>query len=114
MRRQRLLLVVWVMFVMGLAVRAFAGALVVDGGVAPVVVQPLVLDVNTASVVELQLLPGIGRVRAEAIVLERLRRGPFTALEELGRIDGLGPLTVRGLAPYLRCETPAGGAAAGR
>ncbi|MBL8732620.1 MAG: helix-hairpin-helix domain-containing protein [Planctomycetes bacterium] len=114
MRRQRWLLVAWVLLVMGLAVRAFATALIVDGGVPPLVVSPLRLDVNTASVVELQLLPGIGRVRAEAIVLERLRRGPFTSLEDLGRIDGLGPLTVGGLAPYLRCSSPEDRAGAGR
>jgi competence protein ComEA len=99
--RERLLLQLWALVVFGLAVRAFASALVRDGAVPPLAVKPLVFDINRASVVELQLLPGLGRTRAEAIVLERIRHGGFRDLGDLQRVDGIGPLTIAALAPYL-------------
>lgn len=43
--------------------------------------QPL--NLNTASVEELEALPGIGEVRAEAIVDSRTNDGPFTQVEDL-------------------------------
>jgi competence protein ComEA len=43
--------------------------------------QPI--NLNTASVEELEALPGIGEVRAEAIVDSRTDDGPFTQVEDL-------------------------------
>lgn len=43
--------------------------------------QPV--NLNTASVKELESLPGIGEVRAEAIVDSRTDDGPFTQVEDL-------------------------------
>jgi DNA uptake protein ComE-like DNA-binding protein len=37
------------------------------------------------------VLPGVGRTRAEAIVVDRIRNGPFHCLAELQRVDGFGP-----------------------
>ena len=76
------------------------------GGGGPIRVEPLVLDPNLASVEELQLLPGVGRTRAEQIVLERIRRGPFKSLAELERVDGIGEDTVRNLARHLVVAAP--------
>jgi competence ComEA-like helix-hairpin-helix protein len=53
-----------------------------------------VLNVNRATVAELQLLPGIGKGRAEKIV-ERREKKPFSSLEDLGRIKGLHALVQR-------------------
>lgn len=114
MRRQQLLLVVWVMVVMGLAVHALAAALLADDGGAPVRVTPLRLDLNTAGILELELLPGVGRVRAEAIVLDRVRHGPFGRLADLDRVDGFGQVTIAGLAPFLHCDPPRRTVADGR
>lgn len=75
-------------------------------GLAPpgpaVTVQLRQLDVNRASVDELQALPGVGPGRAEAIVLERIRRGPFEVVDDLLRVDGLGPDLLRRLRPFVR------------
>ncbi len=49
------------------------------------------LNLNSASVSELDRLPGIGPARAAAILQEREARGPFTSVEELSRVPGLGP-----------------------
>ena len=74
-------------------------------GVAPA--APLVhmvswrVDVNRASVAELQVLPGIGPGRAEALVLERIRGGIFAGLEDIGRVRGFGAVALDRLAPHV-------------
>ncbi len=47
------------------------------------------IDVNSATVEQLQTLPGIGSVRAAAIVAERAHRG-FETVDGLARVDGIG------------------------
>ena len=59
------------------------------------------IDVNRASVAELQVLPGIGPGRAEAVVLERIRGGSFRGLDDLGRVHGFGPRMLARLAPHV-------------
>jgi len=59
------------------------------------------VDLNTGSTAELQLLPGIGAVRAQQIVAYRERFGLFTSLETLRKIKGIGPQTIRRLRLYL-------------
>ena len=87
------------MVTVGLAVRA------TWRGVAPaaplVQVVPWRVDVNRASVAELQVLPGIGPGRAEALVLERIRGGFFRGLEDLGRVRGFGAMVLGRLAPHV-------------
>lgn len=60
------------------------------------------LDLNVASVQELDGLPGIGPALAERIVAHRERNGPFRALEELARISGISPRMVEELRPLAR------------
>jgi competence ComEA-like helix-hairpin-helix protein len=61
----------------------------------------LPLPLNEIEVGGLDLLPGIGPVRAEAIARDRARRGPFRRVEELTRVEGIGPETVERLRPFL-------------
>jgi len=56
----------------------------------PDVAQPAKVNINTATVEELQQIVHIGPARAEEIV--RLR--PFKSLDDLGRVRGLGPSRV--------------------
>ncbi|MHC4548039.1 MAG: ComEA family DNA-binding protein [Planctomycetota bacterium] len=58
--------------------------------------QPLVPDLNRSPERHLLLLPGIGPVRARAIVAERARGGPFARLEDVQRVRGIGPHTLAG------------------
>lgn len=48
------------------------------------------LDLNTATVEELQALPSIGEVRAQNIVDYRAEHGPFTYVEDLRKVKGIG------------------------
>jgi competence ComEA-like helix-hairpin-helix protein len=50
-----------------------------------------VLNVNRATAVELERLPGIGPSLARLIVADRDARGPFATLKALDRIKGIGP-----------------------
>jgi competence protein ComEA len=59
------------------------------------------VDPNFADAAELRRLPGIGPAKAEAILAERRRGGPYASLEDLRRVPGLGPTTIERLAPHL-------------
>jgi competence protein ComEA len=49
-----------------------------------------VVNLNTASLAELQELPGIGEKTAARIVEYRQKRGPFKKIEELMNVQGVG------------------------
>ncbi|MEE2679036.1 MAG: helix-hairpin-helix domain-containing protein [Myxococcota bacterium] len=63
-----------------------------------------VVNVNTASSEELQLLPGIGETRARALVALRKRRGGFKTLEELKEVKGIGAAGLERMRPFLRLQ----------
>jgi competence protein ComEA len=48
------------------------------------------IDLNTASVAQLDTLPGVGPVTAQHIVEWRSRNGRFVRVEQLREIDGIG------------------------
>lgn len=48
------------------------------------------LDLNRATLAELQQLPGIGPVLAQRIVETRERQGRFTSPEDLRQVPGIG------------------------
>ena len=49
------------------------------------------LNVNHATAVELEALPGIGPGLARRIVADREAQGPFAAVADLDRVPGIGP-----------------------
>ncbi|HPD40658.1 MAG TPA: helix-hairpin-helix domain-containing protein [Anaerolineae bacterium] len=59
------------------------------------------VNLNTATLAELLTLPGIGETRAQAILAYRAEHGPFTRIEELQNVSGIGPVTYEKLAPYV-------------
>ncbi len=59
----------------------------------PVAAQAPV-NINTADMAELTGLNGVGQVKAEAIVDYRRQNGPFVAIDELGKVRGIGQKTV--------------------
>ena len=55
------------------------------------------LDLNSATLDELDALPGIGPAKARAIVAYRSSHGAFTGADELARVPGLSPSLVKRL-----------------
>jgi len=51
------------------------------------------VNLNTATQSELESLPAIGPVTAAAIIAYRQQHGPFTRLEDLVNVSGIGPAT---------------------
>jgi len=50
------------------------------------------LDINTATVEQLaDTLAGVGKVKAQAIVDDRTKNGPFKSVDDLVRVKGVGP-----------------------
>jgi competence protein ComEA len=52
------------------------------------------ININTATATELEALSGIGEVLAATIVEYRTTNGPFTAVDDLLDVSGIGPATL--------------------
>ncbi|MGH2712111.1 MAG: helix-hairpin-helix domain-containing protein [Actinomycetota bacterium] len=55
------------------------------------------VNVNTATTAELETLPGIGEVLAATIVQYREEHGPFTSVDQLEDVSGIGEVTLEEL-----------------
>lgn len=60
------------------------------------------IDLNTAGLVELDSLPGVGPVLAQRIVDWRAQNGRFTSVEELGEVSGIGDAVLGALRALVR------------
>jgi competence protein ComEA len=65
-------------------------------GVTPGAPSGLV-NVNTATAEELETLPGIGEVLAATIIQYREEHGPFTSVDQLVDVSGIGEVTLEEL-----------------
>ena len=52
------------------------------------------ININTASSVVLETLPGIGPVLADRIIAYRNENGLFSSIEELSKVEGIGSKTL--------------------
>jgi competence protein ComEA len=63
-----------------------------------------VVNVNTASAAELEMLPGIGASRAKALIEAREAKGGFKSLDDLLAVKGIGEASLAKLRPHLTLE----------
>ncbi len=61
------------------------------------------LDVNAATVQQLDALPGIGPSKAHALVLWREESGPCRSVGDLAEVPGWGPATLAALRSRITC-----------
>lgn len=110
MRRQPgPLLQAWAMATLVLLVRTVADGALARARPATCRVEPCRLDANAATVAQWTALPGCGRARAEAIVVARIRGGPFRDASDLERVDGVGAAFAASFAPWLDFVRPSAG-----
>lgn len=64
--------------------------------------SPDAVDINIASVDELEKLPHIGRKTAEGVVEYRTTNGPFRRVENILLIRGMSESRFNELRPYIR------------
>jgi competence protein ComEA len=60
------------------------------------------LDLNSATVADLDALPGIGPVLAQRIVDHRTAHGPFSSVDQLDDVSGIGPAIFADLVDRVR------------
>ena len=78
-----------------------AGGVAGAGGAANSAV-PQLININLASVVELEQLPGVGPATAKAIVAYREKNGAFLKVEDLLKVRGVGPAKLSEILPRAR------------
>ncbi len=79
--------------VVGLATAAPSGNPAGPGGASPAAL----VNLNTADLVALDTLPGVGPVTAEAIIAWRDENGPFRSVDDLLDVKGIGEATLADL-----------------
>ncbi|MBD3379884.1 MAG: hypothetical protein GF408_05420 [Candidatus Omnitrophica bacterium] len=62
------------------------------------------VDINTASPIEMEAIPGIGPALASRIAGYRDSRGPFLSADELMDVKGIGPKKLEKMREYIRVE----------
>jgi competence protein ComEA len=59
------------------------------------------VSINTGDQAALESIPGIGPVTATSILDYRAQIGGFTSVDQLLEVDGIGPVTLEDIRPYV-------------
>ena len=62
------------------------------------------ININTATLTDLDTLPKIGSVTAQQIIDFRTKNGPFKKIEDLKNVSGIGDATFEGLKDLITVE----------
>jgi competence protein ComEA len=107
-RDQRVLIVLAVLVFVGVAIHwarwRMRGENLVEIERLPARQYDFKVDINRATWVEWMQLPGIGEILARRIVADRKERGPFSSVEDVDRVPGVGVVTLDTIRPWLVCS----------
>lgn len=70
----------------------------------PIPAPGKLVNINTASQVQLEALPGIGPVLAADIIAYREANGPFLTPEDILKVPGIGPVKLEGIRDLITLQ----------
>jgi competence protein ComEA len=66
--------------------------------------NPAIININTAAIEQLDLLPGIGSAKAASIVAYREKNGTFNTIEDITNVPGIGPAIFEAIKNQITVE----------
>ena len=82
-------------------IEAFCAAAAGAAGGVCAAAQKATINLNTATLDQLETLPGIGRKTAERILEQRQKSGGFKKIEELMNVKGIGEKSFLKIKPMV-------------
>ena len=66
---------------------------VIEDSISEEVIDDTLISINNSDIEQLKEIPGIGEVKAKAIISYRESNGEFRSIDELKNVDGIGEKT---------------------
>lgn len=98
---KRLTAVALVLLAMAIVLPTTFTAIAADQSTANEQAVTTKININSADLKELQKVPGIGPATASKIVTYRDENGPFSQIDQLTNIKGIGKVTLEKMKPYI-------------